>query len=96
MSLRFPLPGGAPVAALIVALTAGCAATDSGRPGASDPGTVTSAINLSGFPPEFRRGFSDGCAAARAGQPGARPPADGQYAVGWNDGFDYCKPRDAK
>jgi len=73
-----------------------CASPDSGRPGASDPETVTSAINLSGFPPEFRRGFSDGCAAARAGRAGERPRVDGQYAAGWSDGFDYCKPRDAK
>jgi hypothetical protein len=73
-----------------------CASPDSGRPGASNPDTVTSAINLSGFPAEFRRGFSDGCAAARATRPVARPPGDGQYAVGWSDGFDYCKSRDAK
>lgn len=86
----------APIGALVVALIAGCTATDSGRPGASDPASVTRAINLSGFPAEFRRGFSDGCTAARAARAGARPPADGQYAVGWSDGFDYCKPRDAK
>ncbi len=87
--------------ALVLALCAvlalgACASADSGRPGASDPTTVTSTINLSGFPAEFRRGFSDGCAAARTASAVARPRVDGQYAAGWNDGFDYCKPREAK
>lgn len=92
-----PLPKQQFLLAACAALALGaCASPDSGRPGASDPERVTSAINLSGFPPDFRRGFSDGCAAARAAQAGARPRGDGQYAVGWSDGFDYCKPRDAK
>ena len=83
---------------VLIALTAAamlgaCASAGSGRPGADDPATVTSAINLSGFPADFRRGFTDGCSAARAGGSAVRPRIDGQYAVGWNDGFDYCKPR---
>jgi hypothetical protein len=87
----------APFLAMCAVLALGaCASADSGRPGASDPATVTSTINLSGFPAEFRRGFSDGCAAARASRGEARPRVDGQYAAGWNDGFDYCKPRDVK
>ncbi len=63
------------------------------RPGAEHPETVTHSVNLSGFPPEFRRGFTDGCAAARAGQSGLQPKADGQYRLGWHDGFDYCTPQ---
>ena len=70
---------------------AACAGTV--RPGADDPETVTRSINLSGFPPEFRRGFADGCAAARAGQSGLQPRDEGQYRVGWHDGFDYCTPQ---
>lgn len=62
------------------------------RPGAGNPATVTDAINLSGYPPEFRAGFREGCAAARAGG-GTRPKGDGAYAVGWNDGFAYCKSK---
>ena len=65
------------------------------RPGAQNPTTVTNSVNLSGYPSEFRRGFTDGCAAARANDPSSRPKGDGQYPVGWNDGFDYCKPRKA-
>jgi len=74
---------------------AGCGTSASVRPGADDPDTVTRTINLSGFPPEFQRGFTDGCAAARAGQAGATPKASGQYSVGWHDGFDYCSPQKA-
>lgn len=79
--------------ALVVAgaLAAGCA-TEDVRPGARDPGTVTQSINLSGYPPEFQRGFKDGCNAARA-RNSAKPKTGDQYALGWNDGFDYCSPR---
>lgn len=83
--------------ALAAALLAGCATLapvpeEPARPGARDPATVTDAINLSGYPPEFRNGFRDGCAVSRGGA-GARPKGDGPFAVGWNDGFQYCKPK---
>lgn len=80
-------------AALVVvgALAAGCAAQDV-RPGAQNPRTVTQSINLSGYPPEFQRGFKDGCSAAGSGN-AAKPKTGDQYALGWNDGFDYCTPR---
>jgi hypothetical protein len=78
----------------LVLAAVGCASTDERlRPGAQSPATVTSSVNLSGYPPEFRRGFTDGCAAARANDPSSRPKGDGAYSVGWNDGFDYCKSR---
>lgn len=80
---------------LLLTLAAGCASSDNLRPGAERPASVTSSVNLSGFPPEFRRGFTDGCSAARSIFPGARPKVEGQYAAGWQDGFDYCKPRSA-
>jgi len=79
-----------PLQAIAVALAlAGCA-TGEVRPGAENPETVTQSINLSGYPPEFQEGFKAGCAAARARGKAERPPSGGQYAVGWNDGFDYC------
>jgi hypothetical protein len=81
---------------LLLMLTGGCASSDNLRPGAERPSSVTSSVNLSGFPPEFRRGFTEGCSAARSVFPTARPKAEGQYAAGWQDGFDYCKPRSAK
>lgn len=75
-------------------VAAGCAGPQEPlRPGAERPETVTTSINLSGFPPEFRRGFSDGCAAARANDPSSRPKSQGPYVVGWSDGFDYCRPK---
>jgi hypothetical protein len=74
---------------------AACGSLEPVRPGAEDPETVTRAINLSGFPPDFRRGFTDGCTAAHAGQSGMRPKEGGQYGVGWHDGFDYCSPQKA-
>jgi len=82
------------VVPLLILVLSACA-QEPLRPGAQNPTTVTSSVNLSGYPPEFRRGFTDGCAAARANDPSSRPKGDGQYPVGWNDGFDYCKPRKA-
>jgi len=78
---------------LLPFIVAACASNENLRPGAEHPATVTGSVNLSGFPPEFRKGFTDGCSAARWGDSAARPKAEGQYAVGWRDGFDYCKPR---
>ncbi len=88
-----PVPRKAALVAASLVLAA-CAATreEPARPGARNPATVTDAINLSGYPPEFRSGFRDGCAVARGGT-GTRPKGDAPYAVGWNDGFDYCKTR---
>jgi hypothetical protein len=89
------LRAGGCVAVGVALIAAGCATMQPEpppRPGARDPATVTDAINLSGYPPEFRSGFREGCAAARSGS-GAKPKGDGAYAVGWNDGFSYCKPK---
>jgi hypothetical protein len=81
------------VPVVLAALAAACANDASLRPGAQHPPTVTSSVNLSGFPPEFRRGFTDGCAAVRANESAQRPKGEAQYVAGWQDGFDYCKPR---
>lgn len=85
-------PGGA-VAVAVAALVAACANDANLRPGAQHPQTVTSSVNLSGFPPEFRRGFTDGCTAVRASETAQRPKGEAQYVAGWQDGFDYCKSR---
>ena len=79
--------------AFIVLVAAGCASDEGLRPGAQNPATVTRSINLSGYPPEFRRGFTDGCAVARSGQSSERPKGEAQYVGGWQDGFDYCQPK---
>jgi len=77
---------------MVLAACATVAPEPPSRPGATSPPTVTDAINLSGYPPEFRDGFRAGCAVARSGS-GTRPKGDGPFAVGWNDGFSYCKPK---
>jgi hypothetical protein len=79
---------------LLFAGVAGCA-SQSLRPGADDPARVTNAINLSGFPPEYKRGFAAGCENARAtsNHSGQRPKDNPSFVQGWQDGADYCSPR---
>lgn len=94
---------------VVVALTiVGCSTTGTttpaptGTPGVDAPvGTerarqATRSINLSGFPPEYQRGFTDGC--AQAGTAAASKPTgvDTQFASGWNDGLAYCRRRPPK
>jgi hypothetical protein len=51
--------------------------------------------NLTGYPPAVRDGYIDGCESAKrtsfARKDGARMESDGQYAMGWNDGFSICQ-----
>jgi hypothetical protein len=79
---------------LLCALLGGCAAA-SLRAGADDPARVTQSINLSGFPPEYKRGFSAGCkdAGNASGRSARRPKGDGPFAQGWRDGLSYCRPQ---
>lgn len=76
------------------AILAGCAST-SLRPGAEDPARVTDTINLSGFPPEYKRGFTAGCEYARhaSARPAQHPRGDAALVQGWKDGKDYCTQR---
>jgi hypothetical protein len=82
------------VSSLLFACVAGCA-SPALRAGADDPAHVTSSINLSGFPPEYKRGFAAGCENARtaSGHPGQGPKTNASFAQGWQDGVDYCSPR---
>jgi hypothetical protein len=75
----------------------GCA-SNSLRVGADNPAQVTKSINLSGFPPEYKRGFTAGCDDARnaSGRAAQRPKGDASFAQGWQDGLDYCSPRKAR
>ena len=77
-----------------IATICGCASPTL-RAGAEDPARVTQSINLSGFPPEYKQGFASGCEAA-SGRGAQRPKGAGADAQGWQDGFDYCKPRTAR
>ena len=76
------------------ALLAACA-SNSLRPGADAPARVTDAINLSGFPPEYKRGFTAGCEYARhaSGASAQHPKGDAALVQGWKDGRDYCTAR---
>ena len=70
-----------------LALLAACAAP-SGSPSGSGPAKV----NLNGYPPAFKEGYSDGCNSAAGGlsRDRARFKSDLQYAQGWRDGYDIC------
>ena len=53
------------------------------------------AYNLAGYPPAVRDGYIDGCESAKGTVHGRKDEkrftADGQYSMGWNDGFSICK-----
>ena len=67
-------------------LVAGCA---------SQPTLPAPAVNLSGYPLEFRQGYADGCASVNAARKRdeARFKIDVNYAQGWRDGYDICGKR---
>ena len=75
---------------LILIAAAGCATQ-------VQPPAPAPAINLSGYPPEFRQGYADGCASARPGaarkRDEARYKSHANYAQGWRDGYDICRRR---
>ena len=79
---------------LLCAILAGCSSSTL-RPGADDPARVTNSINLSGFPPEYKRGFAAGCEDAKnaSGRAARHPKGDAVLVQGWKDGRDYCSPR---
>jgi hypothetical protein len=77
---------------LLSAVLGGCA-SPSLRAGADEPAQVTNSINLSGFPPEYKRGFASGCDSAKATGSGPRPKGDASFVQGWQDGVDYCRAR---
>jgi hypothetical protein len=79
---------------LLSALLGGCA-FQSLRVGADDPAHVTDSINLSGFPPEYKRGFAAGCENAKdaSSRSAQRPKGEASFVQGWQDGADYCRSR---
>ena len=50
--------------------------------------------NLAGYPPAVREGYIDGCETAKGTRYGRKDAKrfadDGQYQMGWNDGFGIC------
>lgn len=90
----------AAVSCLTVALLcAACAVpTQRQRQTQSEPTQPTPSqpqINLSGYSPAFRAGYSDGCASAgySTRRDEQRYRSDADYAMGWNDGNSMCKRR---
>ena len=79
---------------LIFTLLSGCAQTGL-RAGAEQPAQVTQSINLSGFPPEYKRGYTAGCESAHDGA-SKRPKGADSFVQGWQDGHDYCSPRKSR
>ena len=53
--------------------------------------------NLAGYPPAVRDGYIDGCETAKGTRYGRKDTKrfadDGQYQMGWNDGFGICGKR---
>ena len=94
------------LAALAVALVAGCASVPPAGPGnggkaAEAPPVPRHAeppppnVNLSGFPLPYRQGYADGCASATGPQrrDAQRYAQDGNYRTGWTDGASLCRKR---
>ena len=50
-------------------------------------------VNLQGFPLAYRQGYADGCASATGPErkDATRIGSDGNYRVGWQDGFALCR-----
>jgi hypothetical protein len=70
-------------AALGTTLLVGCAAG-------------TPPVNLGGFSPAFKQGYTDGCESAGAlnqRRDEARYKAESDYMQGWNDGYSICAKR---
>ena len=78
---------------LLLSALMGACASPSLRVGADNPAQVTNSINLSGFPPEYKRGFAAGCDNAKIPGSVPRPKGDASFVQGWQDGIDYCRAR---
>jgi hypothetical protein len=90
----------------LAAVIGGCATTMTGPrdgtpTGASAPPLPAHAeppppaVNLSGFPLNYRQGYADGCASATGPQrkDNTRFAADGNYRTGWQDGLALCQKK---
>lgn len=59
------------------------------------PASTRPTYNLSGYPAATREGYIDGCETAKktkyAFKDHKRYASDGQYQMGWNDGYDICR-----
>jgi hypothetical protein len=92
-------------AVMLLTLLAGCgtalfdrksepAAQERARESAQEQ-QPTAPVNLSGYSPSFRQGYSDGCdsAGSRQRRNESRYKTESDYMMGWNDGFSVCQRR---
>ena len=58
----------------------------------STPLRTNAGVNLSGYPPAFKDGFSDGCESLRGNyrRDAGRFGKDNDYTLGWQDGYSIC------
>jgi hypothetical protein len=98
---RIPHARSLATVAAVALVVAGCATT------APAPGRATApplpstaeppppAVNLAGFPLNYRQGYADGCASAGGPErkDAARFAADGNYRTGWQDGLALCRKK---
>jgi hypothetical protein len=90
---------------IATALSAGCATpSKTSEPSApSQPSSSSSQpstqrpppVNLSGYSPAFKAGYTDGCASARGPvrRDDGRYRSDNDYMMGWSDGNSVCRSR---
>ncbi len=66
------------------------AAGTAGTSGSTTP-RINHNVNLSGYPPAFKDGFSDGCESLRGNyRRDSRFGKDNDYTLGWQDGYSIC------
>ncbi len=80
---------------VLVVLLGACATVQPPPDGPSGvPGTAPRPkpnVNLSGYPPAFKDGFSDGCESLRGNyRRDGRFGKDNDYTLGWQDGYSIC------
>lgn len=77
-TIQQPIPGKKPV-----------------RPAGPLPESAKPKYNLTGYPVSTQQGYIDGCETAKntnwAFKDLNRYEKDGQYRMGWDDGFSMCK-----
>ena len=65
------------------------------RPVGPLPPSARPVYNLTGYPAATQEGYIDGCETAKqsayAYKDVKRYDADGQYRMGWDDGFSICR-----
>ena len=63
------------------------------------PPSTRPTYNLSGYPAAMKDGYIDGCETAKDTSYGkkneSRYATEGQYRMGWDDGFDMCQDKAA-